>query len=108
MREERVDAGDGLLRIQSIYFVFGLAVFLGDGENSQDGEGFERIGGLRMQHAGAQVKIVAGIYKDQASGGSQKKTFKNDANRNHITLSLYRRRKQTAMRRMSASPTRNL
>jgi len=108
MREERVDAGDGLLWIQSIYFILGFAVFLGDGENSQGGEGFERIGRLGMQHAGAKVKIVAGIHKDQASGGSQNKTSENNSNRNHITLSLYRRRKKTAMRRMSASPTRSL
>ena len=51
MGEERVDAGDGLLRILRIDFVFGLAVFLGDGENSQCGDGFERIGRLRTQHA---------------------------------------------------------
>lgn len=108
MREERVDASDGLLRILRIDFVFGLAVFLGDGEDSQGCEGFERIGGLRVQHASAQVKIVAGIHKGQASGSSQNKTFKNDSNGNHITLSLYRRRKKTAKRRMSASPTRNV
>jgi len=108
MREERVDAGDGLLWIQSIYFILGFAVFLGDGENSQCGDGFEGIGRFWVQHAGAKVKIVAGIHKDQASGGSQDKTSENNSNRNHITLSLYRRRKKTAMRRMSASPTRSL
>ena len=86
MREERVDAGDGPLRILSIDFVFGLAIFLGDGENSQGGEGFERIGRLRMQHAEANVKIVAGIHKDQASGGSQNKKFKNDSDGNHINV----------------------
>jgi hypothetical protein len=104
MREKRVDAGDGLLRILRIDFVFGFAVFLGDGKNSQGCEGFERIG-LRVPHAGAQVKIVAGIHKDQASGGSQNKTLKNDSNGNHITLSLYRRRKKTAMPRASTSLT---
>ena len=103
-----MDAGDGLLRILRIDFEFRFAVLLGDGEDSQGGEGFERIGGLRVEHAGAKVKIVAGIHKDQASGGSQNKTFENSSHRNHITLALYRRRKKTAMRRMSASPTRNL
>jgi hypothetical protein len=105
MREKRVDAGDGPLRILRIDFVFGFAVFLGDGKNSQGGEGFERIGRLRVPHAGAQVKIVAGIHKDQASGGSQNKTFKNDSNGNHIMLSLYRRQKKTAMPRVSTSLT---
>jgi hypothetical protein len=105
MREKRVDAGDGLLRILRIDFVFGFAVFLGDGENPQGCKRFERIGRLRVEYAGAKVKIVAGIYKDQASGGSQSKTFKNDSNGNHATLPLYRRRKKTAMPRGSGIRT---
>jgi hypothetical protein len=75
MREEGVHAGDGLLRIHSVYFVFGFAIFLGDGENAQGLKGFERIGWLWMQHADSKVKIVAGIHKGQASGGSQNKTL---------------------------------
>jgi len=91
MREERVDTDNGLLRILRINFEFGFAVFLRDGENSQGGEGFERIGRPGVQHAGAKVKIIGGIHKDQASGGSQCKTFKNDSNGGHVKLSLYRR-----------------
>jgi hypothetical protein len=86
MREERVDTGNGLLRILRINFEFGFAVFLRDGENSQGCEGFERIGRLGAQHAGAKVKIIGGIHKDQASGASQNKTFKNDSKGCHCNV----------------------
>ena len=50
-----MDAGDGLLRILGVHFIFGLAILFGDGENTQGLEGFERAGGFRVEHANAKI-----------------------------------------------------
>jgi len=46
-----VDAGYRLYRILGVYFIFGLAILFGDGEDTQGFEGFEGIGGLSVEHA---------------------------------------------------------
>jgi len=46
VREEGVDADDGLLRIPGVYFIFRLAILFRDGEDAQSLEGFERVGGF--------------------------------------------------------------
>ncbi len=61
MREEGVDAGDGLLRILGVHFIFSLAILFGDGEDSQALEGFERIGRFWVHRANANGKIVANV-----------------------------------------------
>ncbi len=55
MREECVDAGDGLLRIPGVYFIFRLAILFRDGEDAQSFEGFERVGGFWVEHANANI-----------------------------------------------------
>ena len=53
MWEERVDAGNGLLRILSVHFVFRLAILFRNGEDAQALHGFEWVGGLCVEHADA-------------------------------------------------------
>jgi len=55
MREEGVDAGDRLLGILGVHFIFGLAILFRDGQDAKRLEGFEGISGLRMEHANANV-----------------------------------------------------
>ena len=65
VREERVDAGNGLLGILGVHFVFRLAVLLGDGKDTQSFQGFEWVGRSRVKHADTEVQKVAGIEKPQ-------------------------------------------
>jgi len=65
VREERVDAGNGLLRILGVHFIFCLAVLFGDGEDTQSFQGFERVGGSSVKHANTEVEKVADKEKPQ-------------------------------------------
>ncbi len=65
MREKRVDASDGLLRIQGVHFVFRLAILFWDSEDAQRLQGLEGIGGFRVDNADANVKIIAAVQKPQ-------------------------------------------
>ncbi len=58
MREEGVDAGDGLLRILGVHFIFSLAILFGDGEDTQSLECFKRVGRFWMYSPDANGKIV--------------------------------------------------
>jgi len=60
-----VDAGNGLLGILRVGFVFRFAVFLGDGQDAQSGDGFERIDGFCVEHADADGKVVANVDEHQ-------------------------------------------
>ena len=65
VRKERVDAGNGLLRILGVHFIFCLAVLFGDGEDTQSFQGFERVGGSSVKHANTEVEKVADKEKPQ-------------------------------------------
>ncbi len=65
MREERVDAGNGLLGILGVHFIFCLAVLFGDGEDTQSFQGFEWVGRSWVKHADTEVEKVADIEKPQ-------------------------------------------
>ncbi len=43
MREKRVDARRGLLRILGVYFIFHLSIVFRNGEDAQALDGFERV-----------------------------------------------------------------
>ncbi len=62
MREERVDAGDGL-RIRGNEF--GFATFLKDGVHAVDGDGFKRIIGSGIAHSVMDGDEVADIGEDE-------------------------------------------
>ena len=53
-----MDAGDGLLRIPSVSFIFGFAVLFGDCQDAQTGDGFERVRGLCVNHPDTHVDVV--------------------------------------------------
>jgi len=53
VREEGVDARDGLLRIQDVHFILRLAVLFRDSEDAQGLDRFERVGGFRVDCADA-------------------------------------------------------
>jgi len=55
VREERVDASNGLLGILGVHFIFGLAILFGDGENTQSFQGFERVAGSSGKHSDTEV-----------------------------------------------------
>jgi hypothetical protein len=65
VREERVDAGNGLLGILGVHFIFCLAVLFGDRENTQSFQGFERVGGSSVKHSDTEVEKVTDIEKPQ-------------------------------------------
>jgi len=64
MREEGVDAGDGLHRLLDVGLVGDLAVVFWDGEYARGGEGFERIVGLRTDGAEADGKSIAEVEQE--------------------------------------------
>jgi hypothetical protein len=65
VREERVDAGNSLLGILGVHFIFCLAVLFGDGEDAQSFQGFEWVGRSWVKHADAEVERVACIENPQ-------------------------------------------
>jgi len=65
VREQRVDTSDGLLGIQSVNFIFRLAILFWNSEDAQRFHGFEWIGRFRMEHVNANVKIVTAVEKPQ-------------------------------------------
>ena len=71
VREERVDAGDGLLGILRVHFIFSLAILFRDCEHAQSLEGFKRVRRFRMEHAEPEKEIVAKISERQERGGSK-------------------------------------
>ena len=48
-----MDASGGLLRIQGVHFMLRLAILFGDSEDAQRFQGFERVGGFRVDCAAA-------------------------------------------------------
>jgi len=60
-----VDAGNRLLRILGIHFVFRFAIFLRDGKDTQRLQRLERDIGSCVERAGANVQIITSIDKSQ-------------------------------------------
>ncbi len=56
-----MDTGHYLFGILGVHFIFGLAIFFGDGEDAERFEGFEGDSGSWVEHANANVQIVAAI-----------------------------------------------
>jgi len=56
-----VNANTGLLRLDGVDVVFGLAALFGDGQEAHGGDGLERIGGRRMPHAKAHGGEVVNV-----------------------------------------------
>ena len=73
-----MDAGDGLLGILGIHFEFGLAVLFGDGEDAQRLDRFERVGGLGVEHANANVQVVTAIEKDENHEETDEDSFREN------------------------------
>jgi hypothetical protein len=87
MREEGVDAGDGLLRILGVYFIFGLAILFRDSQDPQDREGFERVGRLRVEHANTEEEVVPAKNECQRRQRGKQDALRKDARRNHVNFS---------------------
>ena len=79
-----MDAGNALLGILGVHFIFRLAILFGDGEHSQGGKGFDWIGWLWVERAETKVKIVGDVHNCQATGGAQNKTLENDSKGSHV------------------------
>jgi len=56
-----------LLRILLVQFVVDLSSFYGDGIESGRGKRFQRICGLRVNHANPKINKIAGIGNDEAN-----------------------------------------
>lgn len=61
MGEQGVYADGGLPGLKLVEGVFGFAAFFSDGEDAKRGDGFEGIGGLRVQQAYADGEVISGI-----------------------------------------------
>ena len=61
MREQRVDAHAGLLRLDRVDVIFGFAAFFTDGEDAQRRDCFKGIAGFRMHHPHANRDGVANV-----------------------------------------------
>src|SRR6267378_1219102 len=82
VREKRMDARDGLLWILSVHFVFRLAILFRNGEDAQALDGFERVGGLGIEHTQTKKEIVAAINECQRRKSSNQDSFREDEGRN--------------------------
>jgi hypothetical protein len=87
VREERVDAGNGLLRILGVHFIFCLAVLFGDGEDTQGLEGLEGVGGLRVEHAGAEKEVIPDVNSRGDGDDGDENSPREAGPRNHVNLS---------------------
>jgi len=61
MWKQRVDAHAGLLRLDWVDVVFGLAALFPDGEDAHRGDCFKGVAWFRMHHARANGYEVAGV-----------------------------------------------
>ena len=69
VRKQGVDAHGGLLGLNWIDVIFGLAALFADGEDAKRRDCFEWVAGFRVHHAQADVCEVAGVnnrnYQDE-------------------------------------------
>ena len=56
-----MNAHAGLLGLNLVKGVFGFAAFFSDGKDAERGDGFEGIGGFRVQHADTDGDVIAGV-----------------------------------------------
>ena len=89
-----MDASDGLLRIPGVYFIFRLAIFFGDGEDTQGGERFEGVGWFWVEHADAEKEVITNVNNCSDRDDDDENSRCEGARRNHVKLS---RSKQSAM-----------
>lgn len=75
MREQRVDAGDGLLGILSVYLIFRFAILFRDGQDAERLERFERVGGFWVEHANTNGQIVHAIEERKKHCDTQQDSF---------------------------------
>ncbi|MFI5070125.1 MAG: hypothetical protein ACHP8A_04470 [Terriglobales bacterium] len=61
MRKQSVDALGSLLRLKRIDAVFGFVALFADGQDAEGSDSFERVAGLRVQHAHANECKVADV-----------------------------------------------
>ncbi len=74
-----MDAGDGLLGILGVHFIFGLAILFRDGEDTQSLEGFERVRGFRMKHAESEKEVICAKDEHKQRQGGDQDAFREDA-----------------------------
>jgi hypothetical protein len=84
-----MDARDGLLRILGVHFIFRFAILFWNGEDAQALDGFERVGGLGMEHTQAKKEVVSAIRECQRCESTNQDSFREDARRNCDSYSLF-------------------
>ena len=82
-----MDAGDGLLGILGVHFVFGLAILFRDGQDAQGLEGFKGVGGFRVEHADAEEEVITNVNNCCDRNDADKNSPCEEGRRNHVNLS---------------------